>query len=113
MTQEDFHQLTHLVLDSKLKPPAKLFFGGFDDWGELPILAESGVYLDSSFVLHFNAPHSVAEMIVRHGADMVLFGTDSPWTEQSEEVKKITALPLDKESIEKITCSNALKLLGV
>ncbi len=32
MTQEDFHQLTHLVLDSKLKPPAKLFFGGFDDW---------------------------------------------------------------------------------
>ena len=32
MTQEDFHKLTHLVLDSPLKPPAKLFMKGIDDW---------------------------------------------------------------------------------
>ena len=32
MTQETFHQLTHLVLDSPMKPPANLFAKGFDDW---------------------------------------------------------------------------------
>jgi len=96
-------------------PPLKLVaahFGGFDDWSDLSILADSGVYLETSFVQHFNAPGRVAEMITQHGADMVLFGTDSPWTEQSEEVKKITSLPLDKESIEKITFKNAENLLA-
>ena len=32
MTQETFHELTHLVLDSPMKPPANLFAKGFDDW---------------------------------------------------------------------------------
>lgn len=32
MNQNDFHKLTHLVIDSPLKPPARLFARGFDDW---------------------------------------------------------------------------------
>ncbi len=32
MNQSDFHKLTHLVIDSPLKPPARLFARGFDDW---------------------------------------------------------------------------------
>ena len=32
MTAEEFHKLTHLVLDSKNPPPPALFAGGFDDW---------------------------------------------------------------------------------
>ena len=32
MTQETFHKLTHLVLDSPMKPPANLFAKGIDDW---------------------------------------------------------------------------------
>lgn len=32
MNHKDFHKLTHLVLESKLKPPLRLFARGFDDW---------------------------------------------------------------------------------
>ena len=32
MTQNDFHKLVHVVLDSRLKPPSTLFVKGFDDW---------------------------------------------------------------------------------
>ncbi|BEU87972.1 hypothetical protein TAMA11512_14360 [Selenomonas sp. TAMA-11512] len=32
MNSEQFHQLTHLVMDSPAKPPEALFAGGFDDW---------------------------------------------------------------------------------
>lgn len=32
MTQHDFHELVHLVVDSKLQPPESLFAKGIDDW---------------------------------------------------------------------------------
>lgn len=32
MTSQEFHELTHLVLDLPSEPPAALFAGGFDDW---------------------------------------------------------------------------------
>ena len=32
MTQNDFHKLVHLVMDSKAKPPENLFAGGMDNW---------------------------------------------------------------------------------
>lgn len=32
MNSNDFHELTHLVLAGRKKPPAALFAGGFDDW---------------------------------------------------------------------------------
>lgn len=32
MTQDEFHDLVHLVLQTKEKPPEKLFLGGMDDW---------------------------------------------------------------------------------
>lgn len=32
MNREAFHQLTQLVMESPVKPPAALFSGGFEDW---------------------------------------------------------------------------------
>ena len=32
MTQEEFHKLVHLVIDSPAKPPETLFIGGMDNW---------------------------------------------------------------------------------
>ncbi|HBT79700.1 MAG TPA: hypothetical protein DEA67_06410 [Selenomonas sp.] len=32
MTQDTFHKLVHLVLDSPARPPEKLFIGGMDNW---------------------------------------------------------------------------------
>jgi len=32
LTQEEFHKLVHLVIDSPAKPPETLFIGGMDNW---------------------------------------------------------------------------------
>lgn len=32
MNSHEFHELTHYVMDSPAKPPAKLFIGGLDSW---------------------------------------------------------------------------------
>ena len=39
MTQEEFHKLVHLVMDSPAHPPEKLFIGGMDSWpvGQLAV----------------------------------------------------------------------------
>ena len=47
------------------------------------------------------------------GSHRILFGTDSPWADQAEEIKKITALPLTQEEIENILSRNAARLLGL
>jgi predicted TIM-barrel fold metal-dependent hydrolase len=48
----------------------------------------------------------------KYGADKVLFGTDSPWTDPIEEIERIKALPLPEETIQGILGGNAQKLLG-
>ncbi len=47
------------------------------------------------------------------GADRVLFGTDSPWSDQKKSVCDISALPLEDDEKDMIFCSNARGLLGI
>lgn len=55
----------------------------------------------------------VAEVIRKHGAEKILFATDSPWNDQKEYLEHFKALEgiTDKEK-EMILCSNAEKLLA-
>lgn len=104
--------------------------GGWDCWEEAAdLLAETDVYVDTAFSLDRIMPApgdahwqgSDAEMLSgerfcalaeRYGADKVLFGTDSPWTDPLEEIERIKALPLPEETIQGILGGNAQKLLG-
>ena len=46
-----------------------------------------------------------------HGADRILFATDSPWAEQKEYIDIMRDMPLSEEEREKILGGNAQKLL--
>lgn len=105
--------------------------GGWDCWEEASeLLAETGVYVDTAFSLGRIMPApgdsrwsgNDAEMLSgerfcmlaeRYGTDRILFGTDSPWTDPSEEIAKIKALPLPGEAIGRILGGNAEKLFGI
>lgn len=63
--------------------------------GDLPLLSEE------AFV----------SMVRAFGSDRILFGTDSPWADPAEEIRRISALPLTQEELENIFSRNALRLL--
>jgi predicted TIM-barrel fold metal-dependent hydrolase len=45
--------------------------------------------------------------------DRVLFGSDSPWTEQKEMVDRTLRLGLPERKLEKLMALNACGLLGI
>lgn len=47
------------------------------------------------------------------GAEKILFGTDSPWSDQKISIEFINRLPIDERDREKILGGNAQKLLGL
>ena len=87
--------------------------GGYDMPDEvLQKLVGKPVYMDTAAVLRLY-PEKCREIILRHGADKILFASDSPWDSQSEYVQFIKSFQLGKEAEEKIFCRNAEKILGV
>ena len=105
--------------------------GGWKCWEETcRLLPETGVCLDTSFSLGEMNPapdgHAWREedlrlmgveeflrMVEAFGADRILFGSDSPWTDPAAEMKKIRKMPLDRDSLEKILGGNAARVLGI
>ena len=51
------------------------------------------------------------KIIEKHGADRLLFGTDTPWHTPEMELRLLNNLGLKDEEMEKITHKNAEKLL--
>jgi predicted TIM-barrel fold metal-dependent hydrolase len=49
----------------------------------------------------------------KHGFERLLFATDSPWGDQSEEVERIRSMMLPDDVTEAILGGNAAKLLGL
>lgn len=81
----------------------------FDEVEEL--LVGRDVYFDTSYVLDKMNPWQFLRMVRNHGADKILFGTDSPWGEQKKFVEVLYQIPLTKEEREQIVMKNAARLL--
>lgn len=52
-------------------------------------------------------------IVKKHGADKILFATDSPWEDQSDYVRRIEKLPLSPQEKQMIYGENAKKLLSI
>ena len=94
------------------------------------MLADTGVYLDTSFSLGYMTPNGdgyyktsqdlellqearFIRLIRKFGANKILFGTDSPWGDQARELQKIRDLPLTPSEQSAILGDNAAKLLNI
>lgn len=103
--------------------------GGWRNWQEVPeSLLDTHVYLDTAYTLGQIAPiddhyapeelpmladERFCELVRIFGSQRVLFGTDSPWDNMEQCVKRIRALPLTEAEKEDIFCRNASKLLSL
>ena len=105
--------------------------GGWKCWEEASsLLSDTGIYIDTAVSLGRMTPagdaypwteeelqtlHNEAfcNMVHIFGYDHVLFGTDSPWADPSDELAKIRAMPLPQMKIDAICGENAMMLLGM
>lgn len=104
--------------------------GGWRNWDQVEgLLVDTDAYLDTSFTLGRMTPlgdgfygpselnmmeeEQFLRMVREFGADRLVFGTDSPWGGQAEDVARFRALPLTDEEKAAILGGNAQKLLGL
>ena len=77
----------------------------------LQYLCGSPLYFDTSFG-YSQMPKYYAEKILElHGADKLLFGTDTPWHTPEMELRLLRSLGIPEEDMAKITHINAKQLL--
>lgn len=67
------------------------------------------VYFDTAYVLD-RYPEKCLRIIRAHGADHILFATDSPWADQGKYVELLQSFDLPQADKDKIFFENALRL---
>jgi predicted TIM-barrel fold metal-dependent hydrolase len=88
--------------------------GGFRRWDDVAAhLVGSGVWLDTSYTLGHIEAGLLSTILREHRPDRILFGTDSPWTDQAREVARFRDLGLPGHLAERILGGNAGDLLGL
>jgi len=125
--------LIHAGLDRGLKPPWRAMpqqvakvcrdfpdlaiiaahMGGEDNYEETEQhLLGTEIYLDTSFILRKMPIQTLERFTRKHPVDRILFGSDSPWIDQTEDIEYLFSLPfLPQNAKEKIAGLNAARLL--
>lgn len=87
-------------------------FGGYSEWEEsMHHLVGKKIYFDTSSTFWKLPVEKAREMVLAHGYEKFLFGSDFPMWDFSGELKKIDELNLKPEEKEAILYGNAQKLL--
>ena len=98
-------------------PHAKLVLAhlGGNEMSEqvIDMLCGEDVYLDTAYVLRATSKETFERILQKHGADKILFATDSPWSSIAQDVEILKSFSLDAATQEKIFYENAKTLLGI
>ena len=88
--------------------------GGFGMWQEVyDLLVGEKVYFDTGVVARYMDKRLAADIIRAHGADKVLFATDSPWASYEDSVEFVSSLDLTENQKNMIFGENAARLVGL
>lgn len=122
----EYSTCKHILPVLKDVGPNKLVLAHMGGWMEWDIIGEMlskyHPYIDTAFSLFEGelpinnvtplAPERFKELVKLVGADHVLFGTDSPWSGQTETMELVKAVTNDDE-YKMILGDNAIKLLNI
>ena len=86
--------------------------GGFGQWEEVrKYLIDTPFWFDTAVVAEFLDAETAKDIILAHGTDRVLMGSDSPWGGQKKAVEYIRGMNLSAEDEARILGGNACRLL--
>lgn len=88
--------------------------GGSQQWDLVEKdLCGKNIYLDTAMGFDFYSSEQFLRIVKNHGAEKILFGTDSPWSSGKKELEKLYALDLSEETKNQIAGLNAKRILGL
>lgn len=88
--------------------------GSFEMWDDVEkYLVGSQMLFDISYACSYIENDQFLRIIKNHGADKILYGSDSPWDSQSNPLKALEQLELTYEEFDMITHKNAMKILNI
>ena len=88
--------------------------GGQKQWDEVEeYLAGTGVYLDTSMGFKYYGKEQFERIVKKHGADKILFGSDSPWGNAHDDIKALKECNLTEAEKEQILFKNAKRILEI
>ena len=88
--------------------------GGHAQWDDVErYLVGTDIYLDTSMGFDYYSAEQILRIVKDHGADKILFASDSPWSYASREMERLLALPLSQGEKTAILGGNACRILGI
>ena len=101
-----------LIDEVKPKKLVLAHLGGHQMYDDVErYLVGKNVYFDTGVMLDTISEQQLLRIVRNHGADRILFGTDSPWAGQKAYVQKMQDIAFTGEERKKIFEENAKKLL--
>ncbi len=71
------------------------------------------VYLDTSMGFELYSNEQFLRIVKNHGAEKILFGSDSPWSRADREIAVLNSLPLSEGEKQLILSGNAKRILKI
>lgn len=88
-------------------------FGAWEDWDEVErLLIGQPILMEISFAFGRMPENRIRRMLEAHSQEYLLFGTDSPWTDQKSALDALRSLGLEQELEDTVLRRNARRLLG-
>lgn len=88
--------------------------GGHAQWDDVEkYLVGKNIYLDTAMGFEYFSREQFLRIVKEHGADKILFASDSPWSNAKNEIDTIKKLPLTQKEIKMILGLNAKNILGI
>lgn len=89
-------------------------FGGYSEWDEvMRVLVGRNVWFDTSSTFWELPAEKAREIVLKHGVDKILFGSDYPASLPGPAIEDVLSMELAPEDNEKIFYRNAEQLLGL
>jgi predicted TIM-barrel fold metal-dependent hydrolase len=89
-------------------------FGGHAEWDDVErYMVGRNIWLDTSMGFEFFPEEQFLRIVRNHGADRILFASDSPWSDAKAELRHLQSMPMSDEDKAAILGNNARRILGL
>ena len=106
-------RIAHAMTETSGSNLIAAHLGGWGMWNDVErYLVGTPVLLDTAFIWKFISREQCRRIIRTHGAEKILFGSDSPWEDPAATLAFLQSLDLTEAEMAQITHRNALRILG-